>query len=455
MSPVRSKLSDGRADRPSLLKRRQIRNSRACAIATAHLLSLVVSKYQVTDITGLIERVQEVGQILTSAQPKELAVGNIVRRVLGVIRDEAEEDREGEESLYSEVGDEDAQSATGGEASSPEQKTRSSSPSTSDPLRHGTLNSKDPSTNIQNTKDGQLVQPRSLLSSQSSIAAGTSQPLLKSMFNLLSHPASNSSSPSATPGTQSPRTSSSRPIGDLVDVSAAKDLRAEVVEAIDEIIEELNTADDQIAGYALDHIHSNEIVLTHTASVTVQKFLLRAAAKRKFTVIHAETYPNDHENVHATVTGSLKASSNNLGPDRFHKSLVAAGITVILIPDSAVFALMSRVNKVVLGTHAVLANGSLVAAAGSKSIAQAANMHKTPVIVLSAVYKLSPVYPFSVDTFIEFGDTSKIISNDEADLIHLSEVENPLYDYVPSQLIDLYITNLYVLFCPQRSCQKY
>ncbi|KAG7004673.1 translation initiation factor eIF-2B subunit beta [Physcia stellaris] len=420
----------------SLLKRRQVRNSRACAIATAHLLSLVVSKYQVTNITGLIERVQEVGQRLTSAQPKELAVGNIVRRVLGVIRDEAEEDREGEESLYSEVRDEDAQSAT------PEEKIQSSSPSTSNPLRHDTINSKDLPTNVQNTKDGQLVQPRSLVSSQSSIAAGTSQPLLKSMFNLLSHPASNASSPSATPGTQSPRASSSRPMGDLVDVSAAKDLRAEVVEAIDEIIEELNTADDQIAGYALDHIHSNEIVLTHTASVTVQKFLLRAAAKRKFTVIHAETFPNDHENVHATVTGSVKASSNNSGTDRFHKSLVAAGITVILIPDSAVFALMSRVNKVVLGTHAVLANGSLVAAAGSKSIAQAASMHKTPVIVLSAVYKLSPVYPFSVDTFIEFGDTTKIISNDETDLLHQAEVENPLYDYVPSQLIDLYITNL-------------
>lgn len=392
--------------------------------------------------------------MLTSAQPKELAVGNIVRRVLGVIRDEAEENREGEDSLYSEVGDEDAQSATDGEASSTEQKTRSSSPSTSSPLQHGTLNSKNPNTpgqNIQNIKDDPLFQSRSLISSQSSIAAGTSQPLLKSMFNLLSHPTSNTTSPSATPGTQSPRALCSHPMEELVDVSAAKDLRAEVVEAIDEIIEELNTADDQIAGYALDHIHSNEIVLTHTASVTVQKFLLRAAAKRKFTVIHAETYPNDHENVYATVTGSLKASSNNSGPDRFHKSLTAAGITVILIPDSAVFALMSRVNKVVLDTHVVLANGSLVAAAGSKSIAQAASMHKTPVVVLSAVYKLSPVYPFNVDTFIEFGDTSKIISDDEADLIHQAEVENPLYDYVPSQLIDLYITNLYVVSCPQEA----
>lgn len=54
----------------------------------------VVEQYEVTDFASLIKRVQEVGQQLTLAQPKELAVGNIVRRVLGVIRDEAEEDRD-------------------------------------------------------------------------------------------------------------------------------------------------------------------------------------------------------------------------------------------------------------------------------------------------------------------------------------------------------------------------
>ncbi|KAL8797364.1 MAG: hypothetical protein Q9195_000519 [Heterodermia aff. obscurata] len=427
----------------SLLKRRQIRNSRSCAIATAHLLSLVVSKHQVTDIARLIHRVQEVGQQLTDAQPKELAVGNIVRRVLGVIRDEAEEDRGGEESLHNEAEGEIPLTAKESEGSSLEQQVQSTPFSTSRPLRHGAT--KDISTShgsVQNIKDDTSAQYRVLTLSAPSFAAGTNQPLLKSMFNLLSHPVSSSSSPMVTPGTQTPEGEPSESINALAGDSAARDLRAEVVEAIEEIIEELNTADDQIAGYALDHVHSNEIILTHTASVTVQKFLLKAAAKRKFTVIHAESYPNDHESVHATVTGSLKGNSSGAGPDRFHKSLTTAGITVILIPDSAVFALMSRVNKVILGTHAVLANGSLVAAVGSRSIAKAASMHKTPVVVLSAVYKLSPIYPFSNDALIEYGDTSKMFSNDDADLIERVEVDNPLYDYVPSELIDLYITNL-------------
>jgi translation initiation factor eIF-2B subunit beta len=40
-----------------------------------------------------------------AAQPREMVVGNIVRRVLGLIRDEAEDDREAEFAL-SDVGSE-------------------------------------------------------------------------------------------------------------------------------------------------------------------------------------------------------------------------------------------------------------------------------------------------------------------------------------------------------------
>lgn len=39
------------------------------------------------------------GRRLMAAQPREMVVGNIVRRVLGLIRDEAEDDREAEFAL--------------------------------------------------------------------------------------------------------------------------------------------------------------------------------------------------------------------------------------------------------------------------------------------------------------------------------------------------------------------
>jgi translation initiation factor eIF-2B subunit beta len=37
--------------------------------------------------------------------------------------------------------------------------------------------------------------------------------------------------------------------------------------------------------------------------------------------------------------------------------LSKVGISCTLIPDSAIFAIMSRVNKVVVGVHSVMANG--------------------------------------------------------------------------------------------------
>ena len=435
--------AEAQAHRYRLLKRRQIRNSRSCAIATAQLMRQVVEQYEVTDVASLIKRVHEVGQKLTLAQPKELAVGNIVRRVLGVIRDEAEENRDADAS---DAGTDSRPRTPARQESSPvEEKAASSSPSASSPFRHGSLGSLNASTSSADFSkmngEGKLLgQPHS--ATQTPNISSTDRPLLKSMFSLLSHPMLNTSSPIATPVSQSPGGASPLPNQSPTRKNAATDFGAEVGEAIEEIIEELETADDQIAGYALDYIHSNEIILTHTSSVTVQKFLLKAAGKRRFTVMHAESFPNNHESVHASVSGSLKGDANETGPDRFHKSLTAAGITVILIPDSAIFALMSRVNKVILGTHAVLANGGLVAAAGARLLAKAASMHKTPVVVLSGVYKLSPIYPFDTDAFIEYGDAGKVIPCGDGNPLEKVDVENPLHDYVPPELIDLYITNL-------------
>lgn len=222
------------------------------------------------------------------------------------------------------------------------------------------------------------------------------------------------------------------------------DLKGEVMEGIRELQDELETSDKQIAEVALEHIHANEIILTHTASTTVQKFLLFAARKRKFTVVHAETYPDDHTATHGILLTGKKREANpdDDEDDDKWKPLTDAGIQVYVIPDSHVFAIMSRVNKVILATHTVLANGGLVAAAGAHMIAKAAKEHQTPVVVLSGVYKLSPVYPFDIDELIEYGDAGSVVPFDDGEFVDKVDVENPLYDYVPADLVDLYITNL-------------
>lgn len=54
-------------------------------------------------------------------------------------------------------------------------------------------------------------------------------------------------------------------------------------------------------------------------------------------------------------------------------------IPATLIPDSAVFAMMSRVNKVIIGTHSILADGGLRAASGMHAVALAAKHYSVPV----------------------------------------------------------------------------
>lgn len=53
-------------------------------------------------------------------------------------------------------------------------------------------------------------------------------------------------------------------------------------------------------------------------------------------------------------------------------ALAKAGIETTVIADSAIPAMIVRVNKVIIGTHAIMANGALVSMAGTRALCVAA-----------------------------------------------------------------------------------
>ncbi|KAF2759650.1 nagb/rpia/CoA transferase-like protein [Pseudovirgaria hyperparasitica] len=426
----------------SLLKRRQIRNSRPCAIATTELLLRVVGQYNGSDADGLLRRVREVGQRLINAQPREMVVGNIVRRVLGLVREVAKDNAD------------DVSNTTPSGALSPQQEQdglshpqRPPLPSTISafsPLKHGATQPVDIPMSENLSDSIELPSRPQLISSATSYAQGT-MPMGNSLFGIFqqSDTPSPSMTPLATTGTITPRVPTAQDFTVGTNRSGGKiNLKAEVIEGINELADELQQADDQIAGFAMDHIHANEMILIHSVSTTVQKFLLTVARKRKFTVIVAEGSPNDAEETHDTVlNGRRKVTDELEGEDRF-KPLHAAGIETVVISDSQISAIMPRINTVILATHAVLANGALLAASGASIIATLAKAHRTPVYVLSPVYKLSPVYPFNDEELIEYGDPGNVVDFSDGYAVEHFEVMNPLYDYVPADLVTLYITNI-------------
>ncbi|XP_060536079.1 translation initiation factor eIF-2B subunit beta [Cylas formicarius] len=201
-------------------------------------------------------------------------------------------------------------------------------------------------------------------------------------------------------------------------------LKSSLLEHLSEYEVELESSAENIATQALEHIHTNETILTLGQSKTVELFLKSAAKKRAFNVVVVEGAPlyNGHS---------------------MAENLVKNGISTILIPDSAVFAMMSRVNKVIIGTHAILANGGLRAINGTHTLALAAKRYSVPVMVLAHMFKFTPTYIGSHDhkSFNICASPANVIPQALGPVLNKVSVENPIYDYVPPELVTLFITH--------------
>lgn len=88
----------------------------------------------------------------------------------------------------------------------------------------------------------------------------------------------------------------------------AHNLKPVFIEAIQELIDEVEMTQRSVGEQSLDHIHSGEFILTVGKSRTVEAFLKNASRKRKFTVIVAETAPS-YVPLHYTVSADRAPDS--------------------------------------------------------------------------------------------------------------------------------------------------
>jgi translation initiation factor eIF-2B subunit beta len=201
------------------------------------------------------------------------------------------------------------------------------------------------------------------------------------------------------------------------------ELRENLITHLQEIENELHLSHDNLAQQASQHVHSAELILTLGYSKSVEKFLKSVPKERKFEVVIAECAPS--------CRGHLLA-----------QSLANSKIDSTVIPDSAVYAYMSRVNKVIIGTHCVMANGGLRAASGTFTVALAAQHFSVPVIVLVPMFKLSPVFLFNYEqeAFNLVGSTQSVLPYNTK-VSKDVKAYSPAFDYVPPKLITLFISS--------------
>ncbi|XXG41410.1 hypothetical protein AAC387_Pa01g1874 [Persea americana] len=371
------------------LKKRKIEGSHATARQTADLLRSLISAQRMSNTNqaaSLIEAAKAVGEQLIAANPMELAVGNIVRRVLHIIREE-------DLSL--------ATTAMGGLGLSAES---------------------------DDDDDGMDPEDRPALSAAAVAAAARSSLRAPSLHTLLEFVPESA----AVPHTSSSGGDSEDKTKSADRNSRSRKLKHDVIEAINELIQDIDTCHEQIAEQAVEHIHQNEVILTLGRSRTVKEFLCAAKEKkRSFRVFVAEGAPRYQGHVLA-------------------KELVAKGIQTTVITDSAVFAMISRVNMVIVGVHAIMANAGVIAPVGLNMVALAAQRHAVPFVVVAGSHKLCPLYPHNPEVLLndlkspselldfgEFSDCMDFGSGSGAPL----HVVNPSFDYVPPKLVSLFITD--------------
>ena len=317
------------------LKTRKLEGSHRVALETTYLLRNVVSQTKWNDMNTLMNTIRTIGKRLIRAQSCELAVGNMVKRVMKITRD------------------------------------------------------------VFSGKDVQMIPQTPASLTDGGLRGSHSE---FSLYSLLD------------------------PIQKL-DVSSKLDVKAAIIEAInEEVLGELE-CHSSIASFSLEHIHSNEIIMTHGRSATVEAFLKSAARKRQFQVIVTEAAPS--------LEGQTMAMN-----------LAKEGIDTTLVPDSAIYALMSRVSKVILGTHAITSNGGLIAPCVSRMMAMAAKELKVPVVICAGSYKLSPVYPVDEDDFSNLMSPSQVFDYSDGYLMARVDIQHPVFAYVPPDYVSLFVTNI-------------
>lgn len=98
----------------------------------------------------------------------------------------------------------------------------------------------------------------------------------------------------------------------------------------------------------------------------------------------------------------------------------------------------------IIGTHTVMADGGLKALNGAHQVALVAKHHSIPVLVCAALFKFSPQYlcSYDQDTFNKIVAPHDVLSFTDGDFVSKVRVQNPVFDFVPPDLVTLFISNI-------------
>ncbi|XP_062429372.1 translation initiation factor eIF-2B subunit delta isoform X2 [Rhea pennata] len=224
----------------------------------------------------------------------------------------------------------------------------------------------------------------------------------------------------------------------LPDSLREEEAKEKLQDMIDKYLrEKILLAAEAISRSAFEKINDNDVILVYGCSSLVNRTLCDAHVEkgRAFRVIVVDSRPRLE------------------GRDTLRR-LVRKGIHCTYVMINAISYVLPEVTKVLLGAHALLANGSVMSRVGTSQIALVSKAYNVPVLVCCETYK-----------FCERVQTDSFVSNeldDPDDLIVLRKGQaqlsgwaenkslrllNLVYDVTPPDLVDMVITDLGMIPC--------
>jgi translation initiation factor 2B subunit (eIF-2B alpha/beta/delta family) len=202
-----------------------------------------------------------------------------------------------------------------------------------------------------------------------------------------------------------------------------RNLKKNIMQHVMELKQELDNVHDPIAKQSVEYIHAREVVLVYGLSHAVQAFLINA---HKHGILNFEIF--------------VAETSDGYRGHKMAMELANQGIDTTVITDSAIYALMARVNKVLIGARAIMANGGILSESGTNMVATAAKHHSVPLVCVTGLYKLCPLYPFNQDSFNDLVSPGSILPFADVPVGHV-EVISPAFDYISPDKVGLIITD--------------
>lgn len=134
------------------------------------------------------------------------------------------------------------------------------------------------------------------------------------------------------------------------------------------------------------------------------------------------------------------------------RRLTANEIACSYVLINAVSFVMPEVTKVLLGAHALLANGYVMARTGTAQVALVARSYNVPVLVCCETHKFSERFQTDAIVYNELGNPDDIVVDDKCCLSnwqakHKMSPLNLNYDITPPELVTAVVTEVSVLPC--------